>query len=146
MRLARGNEPELHPQGVSRRTFLFLGASAAVSLALPTPTLPEPFERIVLDAFDRRLYARIVFTGPEMVIMGRRGGKTASAWQAARRAEMRGILNDYRAARMANLRIKWANRPRVPAGVLRSPLFADTPRITEGAVLHVSEPSTHLPE
>lgn len=68
MRLARGDEPELHPQGVSRRTFLFLGASAAASLALPAPLSPS-LSPVVIDAHSPAAW----------FVAGRRGGKHFTA-------------------------------------------------------------------
>jgi hypothetical protein len=142
----------------SRRTFLFLGAAAGVGLVLPgTPAFHDTTQWIRIDGqliIAGRRGGKNAFLAiqqslnRQMFVAGRRGGK--NDFLAAMQQEMqaivadhRRVLNAHRLRRLEDLRTKWANRPRVTAGALRSPLFADSPRLPRST--DVSEPSAHLP-
>lgn len=80
LRLPGGDEPELRPQGgLSRRTFLFLGASAAVG-ALVAPTIGETLHLVTPNALTWDELAEFKGWDPGF-LAGRRGGKSAAVFQ-----------------------------------------------------------------
>lgn len=113
---------------LSRRTFLFLGASAAASVAFPLD-LTAPFQPALLHGFpailtppgpdwhglQRNLYGRVVITGAQMQMFlgGRRGG--TGAFVAAVREETERALAGARREALAGFTVPVDTPAIVPA-------------------------------